>query len=345
MSSRIKIHQRRYLGAKTKLLEYIEEVIEKEKVEFATFLDVFAGTGVVGHHFNNRAAIYLNDILYCNLLSYHAFMGTERIREPLLQHWIHTYNELDVGKLEENYFSENFADTYYSKHNCKMIGYIREDIERLYTEAQINFRERAYLITSLLYAMDRIANTVGHYDAFRKVKDLERTLSLRMLETDEDHNQGNRIFQKDANQLVRELSADLIYIDPPYNSRQYSDSYHLLENVAAWEKPIVHGVALKMDRSHIKSQYNLRSAATAFVDLIQNIQAQYIVVSYNDMGTNGCERSQARITDIEIIAALKNRGTVTVYEKEFPQFTTGKSTKDDLRERLFFCRVEHGKRL
>ena len=58
----------------------------------------------------------------------------------------------------------------------------------------------------------------------------------------------------DSNELVKNIEADLVYIDPPYNSRQYCDAYHLLENVARWEKPEVFGVARKMDRSTMKSK-------------------------------------------------------------------------------------------
>ena len=59
----------------------------------------------------------------------------------------------------------------------------------------------------------------------------------------------------DANEFIKNVKADLVYIDPPYNSRQYCDAYHLLENVARWEKPEVFGTAKKMDRSKLKSKY------------------------------------------------------------------------------------------
>ena len=61
---------------------------------------------------------------------------------------------------------------------------------------------------------------------------------------------------------------DFCYIDPPYNSRQYSDAYHLLENLALWKKPEVFGKAKKMDRSHIKSKYCGKDAVLEFQDLI-----------------------------------------------------------------------------
>ena len=97
-------------------------------------------------------------------------------------------------------------------------------------------------------------------------------------------NKDNEIYCEDANQLVKRIKADLVYIDTPYNSRQYGDTYHLLENIVDWKKSELTGVALKMvDRTHIKSKYSTSKATEAFEDLINNIQAKYILVSYNNM--------------------------------------------------------------
>jgi adenine-specific DNA-methyltransferase len=147
------------------------------------------------------------------------------------------------------------------------------------------------------------------------------------------------IYKDDANELVKRIKADVVYIDPPYNSRQYSDAYHLLENIATWKKEKVFGVAKKINRSHIKSKYNMKSAGVAFCDLIDNIDAKYILVSYNDMGSSGNARSQSRISDHEILSSLKRKGEVRIFETDFKQFTTGKSRKDDLKERIFLCKV------
>ena len=103
------------------------------------------------------------------------------------------------------------------------------------------------------------------------------------------------------------------------------------------------GVAKKINRDHLKSHYSLKSAGDAFSNLIDNIKAKYILVSYNDMGTSGNARSQSRISDSELISALERRGRVKIYEKRFKQFTTGSSTKNDLKERVFFCEVVSNK--
>ena len=337
------INQRRYLGSKTKLLPFIDEILSIEEIEYKTFADVFAGTGAVANHFYDKSNIIVNDILESNYLSYLTFFGKEKIRKTIVNKHLKKYNNLDAT-VRDNYFSRNFSNTYFDLNNSKLIGHIRDDIDKSYELERINKRERAYLITTLIYALDRIANTVGHYDAYRKIEIPTKKLELRQLEIKNNKNKA-QIFRQDANTLVKKIKADIVYIDPPYNSRQYSDAYHLLENIASWKKERVYGVAKKINRDHIKSQYSLKSASSAFSELIDEIDSKYILVSYNDMGTNGSTRSQSRMSDHEILSALERKGDVTTYEKSFKQFTTGRSKKEDLKERIFFCRVNKNKKI
>ncbi len=335
----IAINNRRYIGSKSRMISFIKEVMEKEKIEYSSFLDLFGGTGIVGDSFNDsKTKIYVNDLLKSNYLSYLAWFGNDKIDKKKIQKYIDSYNSL--SKLKDNYFSINFSNTYFSKENCKKIGFIREDIEEKYINGILNVRERAILITSLLYAMDKIANTVGHYDAYRRNGNLDRQLELCMLDLKSNtNNKNNKIFNEDSNELVRNIKADVVYIDPPYNSRQYSDAYHLLENVAMWEKNEVFGVAKKMERNGIKSKYCSVSAPLAFKDLIENINAKYIIVSYNNMGNKGAGRSQAKISDEDIITILNKKGKVKKYEMDFAQFNTGKTHIENHKERLFVCKV------
>ena len=337
--SKFNIKNRRYLGSKAKLLSFITEVVNKECENINIFLDLFGGTGNVAWNFNNQyTTIMVNDILMSNYLSYIAWFGSQEIDEGKISDLIVKYNELEI--LEDNYFSNNFSNTFFSELNCKKIGYIREDIEKQFNNGELNEREKAILITSLLYAMDRIANTVGHYDAYRMNGDLNKNLVLEELDLPtREVNLNNIIYREDANSLIRRVVADLVYIDPPYNSRQYCDAYHLLENVALWEKPEVFGVAKKMDRSNLKSKYCTHTAPKQFEDLINNINARYILVSYNNMGTKGAGRSQAKISDDDIMRILSAKGKVKVFEKEFNQFNTGKTDIKDHKERLFLCFV------
>ena len=335
----ISINNRRYIGSKARMLHFIDQVMKKEKIEFSSFFDLFGVTGIVGDYFNNqKTKVYVNDLLKSNYLSYLAWFGNDKINKKKLEDLIQRYNSLK--NVKDNYFSINFSDTYFSKKNCKKIGYIREDIENRFLNNEINTRERAILITSLLYAMDKIANTVGHYDAYRKNGDLDKKLELCMLDLKSNlNNKNNKIFNEDSNELVRNIKADVVYIDPPYNSRQYSDAYHLLENVATWEKQEVFGVAKKMKRNEIKSKYCSVSAPLAFKDLIENINSKYIIVSYNNMGTKGAGRSQAKISDEDIMDILSAKGIVKVYETDFNQFNTGKTYIEGHKERLFVCKV------
>ena len=335
----ISINNRRYIGSKARMIDFIKSTMEKEQIEYSSFVDLFGGTGIVGDFFNDqKTKVYVNDLLKSNYLSYLSWFGNEKIDKVKIKSYIEKYNSLT--KLEENYFSMNFSDTYFSKENCKKIGYIREDIEINYLSNNLNTRERAILITSLLYAMDKIANTVGHYDAYRKNGDLDKSLELCMLDLKSNtNNKNNKIFNEDSNELVKNIKADVVYIDPPYNSRQYSDAYHLLENVAMWEKSEVYGVAKKMERNGIKSKYCSVSAPLAFKDLIENINAKYIIISYNNMGTKGAGRSQAKISDEDIMVTLRAKGEVKVFETDFNQFNTGKTHIDDHKERLFVCKV------
>jgi len=153
-----------------------------------------------------------------------------------------------------------------------------------------------------------------------------------------ENNPKNRCYNEDANELVKRISADLIYVDPPYNSRQYCDTYHLLENVALWKKPEVFGVARKMNRSAMKSCYCTQSAAEVFEQLVLNIKAKYILLSYNNMSNKGNIRSNAKITDDDIIRILSSKGEVKVFSENYKAFTTGKSSIEDNKERLFLCK-------
>lgn len=154
------------------------------------------------------------------------------------------------------------------------------------------------------------------------------------------NNQANRCYNRDINDLAPEIEADVVYLDPPYNSRQYCDAYHLLENVARWEMPELKGVARKMDRSALKSDYCTRKAAEAFSKLVADLNCRYILLSYNNMGTKGDDRSNARINDSEILEALNARGRVAVFAEGHRPFSAGKSNIEDNNERLFLCTVE-----
>ena len=340
------IQNRRYLGNKYRLLGFIEETIEKHCPGVESLYDVFAGTGVVAYHFMERMQVVTNDILYSNYLAHIAFMSNERVSKKKINDEIKLFNSLNADELEDNYMSVNFGDTYFSYNDCKKIGFAREHVQQLLDAGEINQREFAVLVTVILYAMDRVANTCGHYDAYRKGVKFERNVEFIPLDLERKPKGKNVFFNGDSNELTKLEDfpeVDCVYCDPPYNSRNYCDLYHVLENVAKWEKPEVTGVARKMDRSALKSKYCGKSAAAAFDDLVQHLKCKYIILSYNNTGDSADDRSNARMSDEEILDILSRKGKVKVYSKKYKAFTTGKSENDTNEERLFVCTVSEKK--
>lgn len=328
------LHNRRYLGNKHKLLGFIEDIVSDKCGNFQSFCDLFAGTGVVGERFNTPAVkIIANDFLFSNTTCLRAFLGVTQYSARRISEQIRHLNNLPSGG--ENYFSRHFGGRYFSHDNARKIGAMREEI----THLAANEAEKAILLCALLYATDKVANTVGHYDAFRKKMDTLQEVKLLMPDIRHACNANNTIHQQDANTLVQQMRCDVLYIDPPYNSRQYCDAYHLLENVAEWKKPKVSGIGRKMDRAHIKSDYCVSKAAQAFADLVRHADCRHILLSYNNTGDSKDGRSNARIRDEQILDILNDKGSVETFERSYKAFTTGRSSSAHHTERVFYCRV------
>ena len=332
------IDNRRYLGSKTRLLPFIQEVVNNHTVNVTTVADIFAGTGSVADMFSKRGArITVNDILASNAVVYSCFFGAQHVRSLCITNWI---NEMNSLRGHRGYVTQNYGDRYFSVENAMKIDSAREYIE---AQKYISAREKDILLTSLIYGLDKVANTVGHYDAYRKVMDSIEPIHFLL----PDYKSNNRrmpakIYQEDANKLVRKLDYnDLIYIDTPYNSRQYGDTYHVLENIVLWKKPKLYGVSRKaMDRSSTRSLYCTTQAGSAFDDLIQHLNTRYILVSYNNMAKKGNGRSNAKISDEEMRDILSKRGKLQIFSTPFHAYTTGKTHLKDHREYLYLVDTE-----
>ena len=328
------IQNRRYLGNKFKLLKAIKELVKKKCGNYSSFIDLFSGTGVVANSFNsNKVKIITNDLLYSNYVIAKSFFEIKKSPVVLLKK-IESLNSIKTDKA--NYFSKHFGSKYFTKDNAIKIGAIREKIEKISTNAN----EKFVLITSLIYAADKVANTVGHYDAYRENLDTRGRLELQIPNIDYLKNKNNKIYCMDSNTLANEIKGDVVYIDPPYNSRQYSDTYHLLDNLALWKKPEVFGKAKKMDRSHIKSKYCSKDAVLEFQDLITKLNTKHIIVSYNNTENTKHGRSNAKISFNQIKNILMKKGKTEINQIDFKAFTTGKSKTENHKEILFYCRVK-----
>lgn len=187
------INNRRYLGNKYKLLPFIKSVVNNECHDINVVVDIFAGTGAVASAFQDKQLI-TNDILYSNYISNFAWFSPKRYSKKRLRNIIQTYNSMEIN--EENYMTQNFSNTYFCYEDCAKIGYIREDIENKFNNKEINERERALLITSLLYAMDKIAKTCGHYDAYRKGVKFDMHLELLFPDASKSNNKKNRCYNE-----------------------------------------------------------------------------------------------------------------------------------------------------
>ena len=220
------LKNRRYIGCKTKLLEIIYDTVCSYGYKSgASFVDLFAGTGVVGEYFaQNRFIVSLNDTLLSNVVAYKAFIGNDNINLEKVNNEIAFLNSINSSILTDNYFSKTYGNKYYSLNDAKKIGYIRDYIEE--NKDKYSEREFCYLVTSLMYTADRIANTVGHFESFLKRTPEEKGVVLMPLSI---NNTPCKFYNEDANSLIKHVSGNILYIDPPYNARQYVNFYHVLE--------------------------------------------------------------------------------------------------------------------
>lgn len=331
---KIALQSRRYIGNKAKLTNWIMEIIQKETKGNDTFIDIFSGTAIVAREaMKTYKSVVLNDILYSNNIAYKAFFDNSKWDSKKIVDIVNEYNILNHKEISENYFSKNFGDKFYEKDVSKLIGHIREDIEN--RKNQINEREYAILLTSLIYTIDRLANTVGHFDAYIKKPIAKRPLNFRLIQTEDFA--GAKIYREDSNQLVRRLKGNIAYIDPPYNSRQYSRFYHIYENLVKWEKPKLYGVALKPEPENM-SKYCTVKAKDAFKDLVENLDVKYLAVSYNNTYNSKSKSSKNKIEFEEIVDILNEVGKTKIFEQSHQYFNTGKTLFNDHKEFLFLTK-------
>ncbi len=328
------LENRRYIGSKADLSDWILDLIQKN-CSGNTFADIFAGTAII----SKKAALkysklIVNDFLYSNNVIYKAFFDNYNWDKEKLEQYIETWNKKDTNKLQDNYFSLNFGGKFFNKEDAKKIGAIREDLQSNNT---FNEKEKNILLASLIYSIDKIANTVGHYEAYFHKKDIPQQFLYQIINPTPIKNVD--IYREDANKLSKKIKTDIAYIDPPYNSRQYSRFYHVLENLVKWEKPKLEGVALKPPAENM-SEYCRTNATKAFKELIDNLQCKFIAVSYNNTYNSKSNSSKNKITLEQIEEILSTKGKTTRYEHNHKFFNSGKTDFSDHKEFLFITKVK-----
>src|SRR5689334_13870120 len=153
------------------------------------------------------------------------------------------------------------------------------------TRVAQELKERGMHVTAI-EAADRVDSTTGVQMAYVKqwAPRSFRPLALRVPEL----LPGTGVAVRgDACELAGALgSFDFAYLDPPYNQHRYFTNYHIWETLVAWDAPEHYGVACKrVDARDVttKSVFNDRRAMpAALAEVIANVDAELLVVSYNN---------------------------------------------------------------
>lgn len=332
----ININNRRYIGNKTKLNNWIFENIKKVAGDAISFCDPFGGTGAVANEALKRGfkKVFVNDVLPANICSYNAFIGPGKWNKSKIMAILNEWGKINKKGLDENYCSMNYGhETYFDELTARAIGYIREDIERL--RPMLTEKEYYILIAILLYSMDKVANTTGTYDSYLKIKN-HKEFKLRMISP--YSYDGVKIYQGDANDIIKGIESDIVYLDPPYNSRQYGRLYNLPDKICKWDKEELEGKTAK-SRNTFRSKYSTRMAAKEMRDLINKINAKWIFTSYNNNFNAKDARVRNKIGYDEMLDILSTRGDTSVAEMPYNPYNAGRTKITGNKELLFITRV------
>ena len=317
-----------YIGSKHSILDFIESsILDFTKEEGKVFCDIFAGTGVVAKRFKQDGYdVISNDLQYYSyVLNKHYIENNKEItfnglKKIGIKDVFIYLNKLDnyQGFIYNNYTLEVSNERqYFTEYNAIKIDSIREQIEKWYKKGNIIDNEYYYLIACLLEAADKVANTASVYEAFlKKVKrSAQNELILKPLPIIINKNTYNKVYIEDSNELIKCISGDILYLDPPYNSRKYSSNYHILETIAYGDYPMIKGkTGVRTDS--FKSDYNkVNNVAIAFEELIKKANFKYIFLSYNDEGIMSLE---------QIEKIMKKYGKYHRYEKNHKRYKANK---------------------
>jgi len=329
------LHNRRYTGSKYKLADWIIELVNKHCVG-DTFFEIFAGTSVVTSLIAPQMnKVILNDTLESSRIIYNAFYSKGEFDSSKLATLKEKYSAVKPAN-KNGYFSENYGGKYFSLSDCRKIEKIRNRIEK---EKDLTPKEYAVLLASLIYSMDRCANTVGHFDAYRRSEYVSDKFVFDLIQPLDLPDTEVVIHNEDANVLAESVAADIVYVDPPYNSRQYCQFYHIYETIVRWDNPELFGTALK-PQGRLLSDYCRVNAPQVFADLISKLNCKYIVVSYNNTYNSKSNSSRNKITLEEIETTLKKKGRVKQFSKSHQYFNAGKTEFSDHKELLFIVKVK-----
>lgn len=339
----------RYYGCKTKLLNYIEDAIVSLSLSRnAIIFDIFSGTSAVGQHFKRLGyTVYSNDFLEFAYALANCYIETNntpsfnKLKRIIKQDPIKYLNQLpsEIGFITKNYSPFNGCiRQYLSVENAKKVDSIRKKIDEWKDKKLINKSEYYYLITSLIEAINLRSNVTGTYAAYLKKWDSRALKQLLLIHPAIIKSQNKNLsIKEDANKIVSKFNVDVLYLDPPYNERQFASNYFFLELVAeGWFKnePDIYGVTGMRPYNHQKSEYSMsQKASSALLDLVKKAKAKYILLSYNNEGIIPLEK---------IKKILETKGKVHEYIKEHKRYRSinQDGSKTRTKELLYIVTVK-----
>jgi len=298
----------RYIGNKTRLLHFIRRVLRARAIAPGRALDPFSGTASVARALkrwkfsveasDNMQYGYVFAHAYVEVISPPSFAGLHDVTGRAgMRAALRFLNALppEPGFIHDHYTpagarGAEHGRMYFTPENAARIDAIRVQIEEWLKGGLISRDEHITLLAALIEASDRVANTTGVYAAFVKSwqPNARRTLLMRAAPR---HVTGNGCHARRTDALDAVTSAgefDLLYLDPPYNARQYAGYYHIPEIIArGWFDGDVatRGKTGLIDDEDMRSDWSSsRRAEAAFEKLVESARCRHIMMSYNAEG-------------------------------------------------------------
>lgn len=279
-----------YIGSKLSLLDFIHKTISdvtgyKQGDEYI-FADLFAGTGVVGASYRKQGCkVISNDIQYYSYIFNKYLIENESAGDLKLLDYLNSLQGVE-GFVYSNYCAGSGSGrNYFTDENGKKCDAIRIELERLHQNNEISDETYFYYLASLINSIDKYANTASVYGAFLKhiKKSAEKPYVLELLPL-VDGIKG-KVYNENINELITKVNGDVLYLDPPYNARQYCTNYHVLETIARYDNPEIKGKTGLRNYDTQKSKYcSKKTLEDEFEHLIANSKFKYIFLSYNNEG-------------------------------------------------------------
>lgn len=287
-----------YIGSKHTLLPFIESTIrhEMETTDFSNkkFADLFSGTSSVGFLFRTLgcSAIYSNDMEYYSYVIAHASICsnyTEKVKKLM---GVISASEPSIGCLSQNYSeSGDEKRMFFSIENANRIDGMRRKLEEI--KPTITENEYFFLLASIIVSADKCANVPAIYGSFLKEykKSAINPIKLEPIHTKTGIIKNNRAFQLDCVEFADKMGpVDFVYLDPPYNERQYSKNYHVLNYIARYDESLeIYGKTGLIKDVALSDWCSKKTAPIVFDKLLEKLhtKTKYVFMSYNNEGIIG----------------------------------------------------------